>query len=469
VLKNALVTSHRMDQTVVPDRLPIHALLLIAALAAGMVAQGGFYLPGRILVAVLIAVALGAALLVPGPWIGLRALLVACGALASWVVIRAATGGRPAVALAALLTLGGLVSAVLVVQRIDSRLREACAVTAVAVGGLLAVTGWAGVALHWHRWAVDVGGLWRGGGPLTYPNALAALLAALSLLATGLLLARPGSLTRAATVYLLLVGLGATLSRAGLLALLIGFVVLVIAVDRRAVLIRVVPAAVGAVVAFSALAPSFPATAPARPLLAIAGMTVGLAITLASARVRAGVVVGGALAVGAALVWVATRVAGAGDTVRTLTERRVTVDSLGRSGAMRAAVDLVSDRPVFGAGPGQATFSWTAADGRMLSARYAHNEYLQVLVELGAVGLALVLAVMVTVAITVRRGRGSVLPKPLWAGAVAAIVALAVHSGFDFLWHLPVTLLLVGLLVGLAGPTPADASPYSQPSVKEAA
>jgi hypothetical protein len=40
---------------------------------------------------------------------------------------------------------------------------------------------------------------------------------------------------------------------------------------------------------------------------------------------------------------------------------------------------------------------------------------------------------------------------------VAAAAAFAVHSGFDFVWHLPAIVLTVTLLVGLVLPPPATA------------
>jgi hypothetical protein len=68
-----------------------------------------------------------------------------------------------------------------------------------------------------------------------------------------------------------------------------------------------------------------------------------------------------------------------------------------------------------------------------------------------------------------------------WAGASAAVTALAVHSGFDFLWHPAVLPLLGGLLCGLAAPAavpgattggnPVPAGPVEAqpPLVKESA
>ncbi|MFD1048241.1 hypothetical protein ACFQ1S_23235 [Kibdelosporangium lantanae] len=54
--------------------------------------------------------------------------------------------------------------------------------------------------------------------------------------------------------------------------------------------------------------------------------------------------------------------------------------------------------------------------------------------------------------VVVRRGRS----PALWAGAVAGLVVLLVHSGLDFLWHIPVSLLTAGLLVGLASSLPKE-------------
>jgi O-antigen ligase len=105
--------------------------------------------------------------------------------------------------------------------------------------------------------------------------------------------------------------------------------------------------------------------------------------------------------------------------------------------------------------------------------RYVHNEYLQVLVELGAIGLGLVVLVLAALAVTVWRGRAGSpwrgrAGSPLWAGAAAALVVLLVHSGFDFLWHLPVIVVTAGLLTGLASPEPAADTPVDAAAVPTA-
>ncbi len=121
-------------------------------------------------------------------------------------------------------------------------------------------------------------------------------------------------------------------------------------------------------------------------------------------------------------------------------------------GALGAAVELAAEHPIVGTGPGQATLSWVGADGRTLVARYTHNEYVQVLVELGAVGFALLLVLLVTVGFAIRDGRRSHPSPPLWAGATAGLVALGIGSGLDFLWHVPAVPLVGALLVGITVP-----------------
>ena len=49
-------------------------------------------------------------------------------------------------------------------------------------------------------------------------------------------------------------------------------------------------------------------------------------------------------------------------------------------------------------------------------------------------------------------GRDATLSPQLWAGVAAGLVALAVHSGLDFLWHIPAIPVVGALLVSLITP-----------------
>jgi O-antigen ligase len=427
--------------------LPVPVLVLIATLAATVVAQGGYHLAGRMLSAALVGVALLAGLR-DQRWAGATPVLLAASGLAVWAVARAAVNGAAETAGPVVLSVVCLVGALVVTQRADAAQRELCAQAVVGIGVLVALAGWIGVAGRIPGWTTVADGLVRAGSTVTYPNATAALLAALTVLAVSL----RGSLPRAGGTYLLLVGLGSTLSRAGLLALLAGLVVLSVLAGPRPTARQLAAPGLGALVAIAALAPSIPVTASSRPVLAAFGLVAGLVITIGLTRLRdrmrlIAVLVGFALTVTAGVV-----VAGSSGTLHRLATSRITLSSPDRDGATHAALDLVAARPVTGVGPGRAWLSFTAPTGEQRAMRYVHNEYLQVLVELGLIGLVLLLCLLVAVALTVWRGRRD---STLWAGSVAGLTVLIVHSGFDFLWHLPAVLLTAGILTGLAGPTDA--------------
>ena len=90
-----------------------------------------------------------------------------------------------------------------------------------------------------------------------------------------------------------------------------------------------------------------------------------------------------------------------------------------------------------------------AVDGTY--AHFAHNEYLQVLADAGAVGLLLLLAAGGSVVAAVRRD------DLLTSCATGALVAFAVAGALDFDWHLAALGMVGGWVAGLAGPRRDDA------------
>ena len=101
-------------------------------------------------------------------------------------------------------------------------------------------------------------------------------------------------------------------------------------------------------------------------------------------------------------------------------------------------VRMVEDRPWFGFGPG--SFRWVYPHyqrhlTRYLDPIYAHNEYLNHLADVGAVGTLAVGIALLTVAVRllpfVRRARR---PKDAWLvmGALGALAGSLVHAVFDF-------------------------------------
>ena len=155
---------------------------------------------------------------------------------------------------------------------------------------------------------------------------------------------------------------------------------------------------------------------------------------------------------------------GVGAAAQTVAQARGNLASPDRTGALHAALRLVAQHPLTGTGPGHADLRWKGHDHGAQLYAYVHNEYLQVTAQLGLVGLVLLAILLVAIARLLWRTRPTDRASATWAGVVAAAAAFAIHSGFDFVWHLPAIVLTVTLLVGLVLPAPATA-PAHQPSI----
>ncbi len=139
-----------------------------------------------------------------------------------------------------------------------------------------------------------------------------------------------------------------------------------------------------------------------------------------------------------------------------------------------AAWAMFKDHWLFGVGP-MMFDAWHAHyRGALLSrAMYVHNDYLQVLTDYGVVGGLLVGGIVVCVTRSLLRGaRGfdcwlnvpihllnrsvgkSAFQRAFFAGGVGSLVAMGVHVGVDFDFHIPANSLvfvtLLGLLVSMA-------------------
>jgi hypothetical protein len=473
---------HRPDP--MPGTMLPAALLLLAAVAVMAIGQGGFYDVDRTVAELL--------LLIGAAWLWRRGqktgrsptgflrpvgpLVAGLGALAAAAVVSGGVGGRSQGVPATLLVLAALAAAAVVGAAQARTDRHLLAGGAIAVGVVVAATGWVGVVWRLSPLAHPDGGLWRAATTITYANAAAALLSLLALWALARLAGatfEPGSprtvrLSRAATGGLLL-GLAATASRAGLAAFVVGLAVLAYLIGPARIARSAWPAAAAAVVGFAGLMPGMSTTGPARPTLAILGLAAGSAIVLIpwparwvgsdpdgdrprNGRSRPYVGLAAALLVAAGIA-----VATVGPAHINGWAGRVSVSSPDRSSATTAALRLWADHRAVGVGPGRTILIWSD-HGRMVFDRFVHDEYLQVAVEDGVVGLAvLIYGVVRTLRAgwrTDRRRRQFGGIDHLRAGPIAGLVAFAVHSGFDFVWHVPVVPLVAALGIGLASPLP---------------
>ena len=421
---------------------PPATVVAMAALGAAAIAQGAYHFTGQILTGVLLATAVLVAL--AGRRLDLRELrfppVLACAALALWAVVSAGAAGVP---LSAAGPTVALLCAVVVVGVLCRRGAEDVVVGLLLLGGLVALSGLAGVAFRYEPWTLEDQGLWRAATTLTYANAGAGLLVPLVLLAAGRLASVPPSQPMAALTCLLLAGAGATLSRGGFLALALGGILLARAVGSRRLLGAVAGPVAGALVVLGGLAPSMVVGRSPAPLLAIAGLGAGL--TMAAALAARPRLAAAALVAASLLVAGAAGLAGGLDAVG---GSRMTLASPDRANEAAAAVRVGAEHPLTGAGPGQVVLSWRDGDGRRLVAHYAHNEYLQTWAELGAIGVALVLVLLASVAREIKRADVS----PVRAAAGAGVAAVAFHSGMDFLWHIPAIPLICAALVAVACP-----------------
>jgi hypothetical protein len=473
--------------------------VLLVTLVIGVSNQGGFYSTARLHLALGLGLAL-ALTLSAGPDAlhalrrppALTGLLLAAWILAASAMHGSLDRGLPAAGLAA-----GIAAVYMIVPCLLQADREMLAVSLIWLGGLVALTSWLGVVLHLHRWAWEGQGLWRASGAITYPNATAVILVSLALWSLAQMPVPPGlgqgtgdsaALGPAwmvpALTTMMLTAAAATLSRGGALALLVGCAVLLPLAGpatRRAA----VPPVAGAAVSFAALVPCLRSGQPPQPLLATIGLAAGTVIgTRADGNARArqrslltavtkvvgleprenGTLVPRSLLIGTGAAFAAGLVVladGFEHSLRQIVDARVLTGPSYRGEAARAALERIADSPWIGAGPGEGQVTWTTSSGVNRTLIFLHDEYLQVVLELGVLtGLLVLLHLVLSAASSWKSGppcegtaSALLIRRSTRAGGLAAFAAFAVHSAVDFTWHLPALPLVVATLLAFALPT----------------
>ncbi|MCB1017302.1 MAG: hypothetical protein KDB10_19610 [Acidimicrobiales bacterium] len=424
------------------------ASLLVAALAYGAATQGAFHARQYLVLLALCGTSLGlearARRARPAPGSGEAVPWQVAAVLASGALVVGLAHGSLVEVLPALSLVGVIVTG-LAVAGGSAAAAGALRAGLVVVGTAVAGTGWLGVVLHRAPWGKVIAGLWRGAGPITYVNATAALLSMALLVALAWSVEAPGRPRRLAA-WALTVGLLLTLSRAGIAAAVLGVVLLGALLGARRVGAVVVGLAPAVAVTLAAAAPSMAEVAPSRLPLAVAGLVAG------------GLLAAGRRSAGAALALTAALVVAGGMLLSVSADGRDALDQLGTTRVGIASPDrthewqLARDRfaaaPVAGHAPLADPYQWQGGDGRWFVAPYAHNEYLDLLAAYGLVGAVALTAAIAVVVRAWRRTGARGRPDPARAGAAAALAAFAVHSAFDFLWHVPVLVLAAAVLAG---------------------
>jgi hypothetical protein len=123
------------------------------------------------------------------------------------------------------------------------------------------------------------------------------------------------------------------------------------------------------------------------------------------------------------------------------TRRLLSVSSSERAAYWTVAWHMVEREPLLGEGGGSFERWWLQERPVANGARNAHNLYLEMLAELGPLGLVLLLVALLAPVLTRR------VPDRAAAGALSAYVVWLVHAAFDWDWQIP-AVTVCGLACG---------------------
>lgn len=174
---------------------------------------------------------------------------------------------------------------------------------------------------------------------------------------------------------------------------------------------------------------------------------VGLAVGAAATALVVATALGAPAALGRQYDrFVQSKAVNGGTTERT---RLTNVGNNGRLDHWRVAVKAFEARPTLGHGAGTYQLLWAQYRRYPFAANDGHSLYIEVLGELGVVGLALVVLAVVAILITfARSARGR--DRYLFAALFAVGLAWALHAGIDWDWEVPAVTLWFFAFGGLA-------------------
>lgn len=414
-----------------PSRQWIVAALLFGLMLIDGIREGGFWHPDAFVAGVgAIAVLVAAAVTNP---LDRRALCVVAALvlLALWWGVRAAT----AETMSAVLPLGAsfiaFAGAFAAVRPLRGPGRQVAGLGVACLGAAGSLVGFVGLMWRWFPMAMPAQGLWRLSTTLTYSDAAGLVLGMCLLVALGV--DRPPWLVRVA-VCLCAGGLLATQSRGAYVA----FAVACAIVPWRRYARFLVPLLAGVTLGVAAIA-----TSPdlgLEPWLAVAVVGAVAISAIPPVRVRT-LAMSPRIQIAAVFVVLIGLVVSGLLLHHEIGLRALAPSDQDRSVEWATGWHQWAGAPIFGVGPDR-LLVFHAADGTY--AHFVHNEYLQIAADAGAVGLALLLAAVVSIVQVTRRF------DVLSSCACAALVCLAVGGIFDFDWHLTFVGFLGGWCAGLA-------------------
>jgi hypothetical protein len=116
-----------------------------------------------------------------------------------------------------------------------------------------------------------------------------------------------------------------------------------------------------------------------------------------------------------------------------LNKRLFTLSSPGRQEQWELALENFDAHPILGSGAGTYERYWLLHRSEPADLRDAHSLYLETVSELGVIGLALLMPVLVLPLVAALRARR----RSLVPAATGAAVAFVVHAGLDWDWEMP--------------------------------
>jgi len=129
--------------------------------------------------------------------------------------------------------------------------------------------------------------------------------------------------------------------------------------------------------------------------------------------------------------------------------------SEGRTDLWAETIPLIRAYPVFGCGLGgyETAFSRFKISGVLVTDDFVHNDYLQLLAELGLVGFLIGAALALSaVRMALRGAVKSSDPEPRYVAVacVGALATIALHSLADFNLYIPANAMLLAWIAGIA-------------------